>query len=284
MRHPFEILKPEYSQLLSAMVIRKECRAEVDHVAMKLVGFKPRYQSVSVATGVPIVFMATLFEREAGSDFTRNAGQGWPLNSISRDIPKNGPFRTWADSAIAAYHLNGLDRVGAAAWTWELMCFYGELFNGTGYRDAHHMHSPYLWGGTNIQTIGKYTADGEFDPTKWDAQLGIVPVARRMVEIDPSLALPSAAIAPPIHSGIAAPETGVDTKWVQTALNKLGWEPPLHVDGSYGDKTKKAVEHFQRSYNLKVDFAGPETVAALKEALAALDAPKEEPAAPKAST
>jgi lysozyme family protein len=284
MKHPFSVLQTEYSHLISVMTVREECKKSVDEVAIKLIGFRSRYKPVTDAIGVPIVFIASSFERESGSDFRKNPAQGWWLTSISRDIPHNGPFPDWKSAAIAAYRLNGLDQVGSANWTWELICFYGEIFNGTGYRDVHHMHSPYLWGGTNIQTIGKYTADGEFDSTKWDAQLGIVPVARRMVEIDPSLALPSAAIAPPIHSGIAAPETGVDTKWVQTALNKLGWEPPLHVDGSYGDKTKKAVEHFQRSYNLKVDFAGPETVAALKEALAALDAPKEELASPKAST
>jgi len=275
MKHPFEILKPEYSQLLSAMIIRKECREVVDHVALKLIGYKTRYEAVSAKNGVPVVFIATSFERESTSDFTRNAAQGWPLTSISRDVPHNGPFRTWADSAIAAYHLNALDQVGASNWTWELICFYGELFNGMGYRDFHHMHSPYLWGGTNIQTVGKYTADHGFDANHMDTQLGIIPVARRMVEIDPSLALPT-VIPPPVHSGIAAPDTGVDTRWVQSAMNVLGWLPPLGIDGSYGDKTKKAVEHFQRSYGLQLDgLAGPETIAALKSALDAL--PKEEP-------
>ncbi len=276
MKHPFEVLKPEYSQLLSAMVIRKDSRELVDRVAMKLVSYKPRYEAVTAKNGVPIVFIAPSFEREASSNFSKNPAQGWPLTSISRIIPHNGPFRTWYDAAIAAYHLNGLDQVGAGNWTWELICFYGELFNGMGYRDFHRMHSPYLWGGTNIQMIGKYVEDGVFDPKHMDAQLGIIPVARRMVEIDPTLAL-STVIPPPAHSGIAAPDSGVDTAWVQGAMNKLGWQPPLKTDGSYGDKTKKAVEHFQKSFGLKVDFAGPETVKALKAALAAIDASKDDP-------
>jgi len=273
MKHPFEVLRAEYAQLLSAMVIRKECRETVDHVAVKLLGYKSRYEPVSAKNGVPIIFIATSFQREASSDFTRNPAQGWPLNSISRNTPHNGPFRTWFDAAIAAYHLNGLDLLGAGNWSWEHICFYGELFNGFGYRDYHDMHSPYLWGGTNIQTVGKYVKDGKFDPDEMDEQLGIIPVARRMVEIDPTLALPT-AIPRPVHSGIAAADTGVDTEWVQEAMNKLGWHPELRVDGSYGDKTKKAVEHFQRSFGLKVDFAGPETVRALKAALAAIEASK----------
>lgn len=270
MRHPFEILRPEYSQLLSAMVIRPECREAVDRTAVRLIGFKTRFEAVTAKNGVPAVFIASSCEREDGCDFTKNPAQGAPLTRISPIIPHNGPFRTWLDAAIAAYHLNGLDQVGANNWTWELICFYGEIFNGFGYRDVHHMHTPYLWGGTNIQTIGKYMVDGKFDPLHMDEQLGMIPVARRMAEIDATLAL-NIPIPPPQHSGIAAPDTGADTAFVQSSMNRLGWQPPLTVDGSYGDKTKKAVEHFQRSFGMTVDFAGPETVKALRAAVDAAE-------------
>ena len=274
MDHPFSRLKPEYSGLLAAMSIRKERKELIDHVAVKLIGFKTRYEPVTAANGVPAIFIGPSFEREASSDFRRNPAQGWPLSSVSHVIPHNGPFKTWFDAAIAAYHLDGLDKVGAGNWTWELVCFYAEMFNGFGYRDVHHMHSPYLWGGTNIQTKGKYTTDGNFDPNAWDEQVGVIPVARRMVEIDPTLALPT-VISPPIHSGlsISIDDDAVDTKWIQRALNDIGWHPELGVDGSYGNQTKKAVEHFQRNYGLTVDgFAGPETIGALKIAVAAAKA------------
>lgn len=274
MKHPFEILKPEYSALLAAMTVRKECEQAVDHCAAKLLTFKSRYQEVSNADGVPIVFIAPSFEREASSDFRRNPAQGWPLTSISKWIPHNGPFRTWYDAAVAAYHLNGLDRVGKDNWTWELICFYGEMFNGFGYRDFHRMHSPYLWGGTNIQTVGKYTSDGNFDVHHMDEQLGIIPVARRMVQLDSSLALSPVPYvpAPPIQTNIAVdpnhPEA--DAKWVQRSLNELGYHPPLDEDGSYGRETLHAVQHFQVNYRLRVDgIAGPETIQHLKDALAA---------------
>jgi lysozyme family protein len=269
MKHPFEILKPEYSQLLSMMTIRPEKREIVDHIAVKLLSLKTRWEPISAINGVPIVFMATSFEREAASDFSKNPAQGWSWRTRSSIVPHNGPFPSWKAAALEAYHLNGLDKVGRDNWTWELFCFYGELFNGTGYRDYHAMHTPYLWAMTNIQTRGKYVEDGKFDPNHFDEQIGIVAVARRMIEIDPTVALPAVAIPAPVHSGIADPSTtdGADTKWVQDALNKLGWQPELVEDGSYGDKTKKAVEHFQRSFGLKVDFAGPETVNALRAAL-----------------
>ena len=271
MQHPFSVLKPEYTHLLAAMQVRPECQKLVDEVAVKLDGYKTRYQPVTNADGVPVVFIGPSFEREASSNFNLNPAQGWPLHSISKWIPHNGPFPNWQAAAIAAYRLNGLDKVGAANWTWELICYYGELFNGFGYRDFHHMHSPYLWGGTNIQTVGKYTADGKFDTNHMDEQLGIIPLARRMVDIDPTLALPAVPYvpAPPISSGIAA-EPDADATWVQETINALGYEPPLMVDGNYGRDTKAAVESFQDSYGLDVDgIAGANTIAALRKALAA---------------
>lgn len=287
MQHPFIALKPEYTGLLAAMVVRPEREKDVDHVAAKLLTFKSRYQEVSAADGVPILFMAPSFEREASSNFHLNPAQGWPLTSVSRIIPHNGPFRTWYDAAIAAYHLNGLDKVGAENWTWELICFYGELFNGMGYRDYHRMHSPYLWGGTNIQQPGKYIADGKFDAAHMDTQLGIIPIARRMVQLDPSLALAAVpyVAAPPVASGLAvnADDATIDAKWIQSALNALGWHPLLVVDGSYGRNTMRAVEHFQVGYRLHVDgLAGPETIGALKEALAAKAQADAAPPAPAA--
>lgn len=289
MQHPFVIMKPEYTQLLAAMQVRHECIEEVNKVAVKLLGYKSRYQVVSAKDGVPVVFIAASFEREASSDFTKNAAQGWPLTSRSRWVPPNGPFQDWASSAIAAYHLNGLDRVGADSWTWELMCFYGEMFNGFGYRDFHHMHSPYLFGGTNIQTVGKYTSDDKFDAEHMDTQLGIVPVMRRMVELDHTLALSAVpyVAAPPIHSGIATmitpasgmdPEIKHDTRWAQHSLNQLGFWPPLSENGNYNFVTKISVERFQADYGIHVDgLVGDETTKALIKAIAALPAPEAKP-------
>lgn len=273
MKHPFSVLQPEYSRLLSIMTVRPERKKLVDETAVKLIGLKTRWAPISEANGVPIVFMATSFEREASSNFEKNPAQGWSWRSRSRIIPYNGPFPSWRAAALEAYRLNGLDRVGRENWTWELMCFYGETFNGFGYRDWHRMHSPYLWGCTNIQTVGKYTSDGKFDAEHWDTQIGIIPVARRMIEIDPTLALP-AAIPAPVKSGIADVETH-DARWVQESLNRLGAEPKLVVDGSYGRKTMAEVRDFQRDYGLQVDgFVGPKTTAAI---LAALKNLEEEP-------
>lgn len=254
MAHPFDALRPEYSYLLSRMTIRPECVERVNATAVKILSYRTRFEEVSRANGVPLVFMGPSFYREADLNFTKNPAQGWPLSSRSKIIPHNGPFPDWKSAAIAAYHLNGLDKIGAGNWTWELICFYGELFNGFGYRDFHHMHSPYLWGGTNIQTVGKYVEDGKFDPLHMDEQLGIMPIAKQIAHIAPDLELAPQPIAKPIPSGIAEsddPQHGV--VWVQTVLHDLGFS--VSVDGSYGGETRHAVSLFQSEYGVK-DLAG----------------------------
>jgi murein L,D-transpeptidase YcbB/YkuD len=57
----------------------------------------------------------------------------------------------------------------------------------------------------------------------------------------------------------------VRVKWLQTALNALGANPPLDVDGEYGPKTIEAVTQFQKTHGLVVDgWVGDATHVALQ--------------------
>jgi len=61
------------------------------------------------------------------------------------------------------------------------------------------------------------------------------------------------------------------TTWLQISLNKLGAEPALVPDGTYGPLTAAAVKDFQESHGLEGDGkAHPETLAAIDAALLAL--------------
>jgi putative chitinase len=66
-----------------------------------------------------------------------------------------------------------------------------------------------------------------------------------------------------------APRT---TTWLQLALNRLGADPLLVPDGSYGPLTADAVTKFQAAHDLDPDGKmGPLTWAAIDRALAALE-------------
>ena len=61
------------------------------------------------------------------------------------------------------------------------------------------------------------------------------------------------------------------TTWLQNALNKLGADPVLIADGSFGPLTAAALAAFQRAQGLDADGrVDPETFAAIDAALAAL--------------
>jgi len=273
LQHPFDALKADYTALLSQMRITR--LAEVDETANRLLGYVDagHYDAGCKATGVPIIVAAASFEREAGSKFNLNPAQGWPLDSKSKDVPYNGPFHDWTSAQIAAYEIDGLDKVGAANWYWETGCYEEEGFNGWGYR-ARGVHTPYLWAGTNIYTKGKYTSDRGYDPNVVDEQLGVIPMMLRMVQIRPALALPfpypSTAAPPAAINPPAPPPVGLqNAEMLQNALNELGADPKLAVDGNFGRQTRRALIAFQQKAGIVADgLAGPQTWAAINAKIA----------------
>jgi lysozyme family protein len=278
MKHPFDALAPEYAALLATAKVVPSRANEIDAVARKLIRFLPKYATVEAKTRVPAIWQATVFEREASSNFKLYFGNGDPLSRITTHVPAHrGPFTgptAWEDGAIDALHVDRIEEV--KDWTWPRFCYEGELWNGFGPRN-HGRHTGYLWAGMTPYTGGKYVADGKWDPHHNDAQLGIVPVALRMIELEPSLALPAIALATPLadpvdHDAPASAPTGLggDVRSLQTSLNALKVDgTPLDIDGSYGRDTRRAVRAFQASHHLVVDgLAGPKTIAALSDVIA----------------
>lgn len=285
MQHPFSALEGEYTSLLAHMVVTRQ--REVDAVAHRLLGFvnEGKYTDVSAQLGIPQIFIATSFEREASSNFRLSPAQGDDWSRVSVHVPRGrGPFPSWMAAAVDAYKLDGLDKIGIAGWTWTRFCYEGELFNGFGYR-AHGVHTPYDWAGSNDYATGKYVSDGVFDMGHADTQLGIVPVARAMVLAMPALELPgwpgaATGIVPTIPApplvpapapvGVGATVAGHDVAWLQQAFDTLGVQPPLVINGNYDRFTKAAVTAFQTQAGIDIDgIAGPKTVAAIEQLLAA---------------
>lgn len=159
-------------------------------VAVRLCADKAKaiYKELEAVTSVPWYIIAVIHEREASQRWDRSIAQGDPWNRKSTHVPKGrGPFRDFKSAAIDA-----LTKCAPFASRWKDWSEGGaltllELYNGTGYERYHHMASPYLWAGTDQYTRGKYVADGQFDGSEVDLQLGCAVLLKQMMAHDPEV-------------------------------------------------------------------------------------------------
>lgn len=199
------VMRPIYEKLWSGMAYRDGIDRVADKTALRLLSNLPRYMAMQERFGIPAAFLMVTHERESGGNWDTYAGNGDPLHNRqgaplkSVNVPANrGPFKNYEDGAYDAYCvLQGLDKIGIANWDEARLCYFMEAFNGWGYWLYHgHMPSPYLWGGTNQQEIGKYRSDGHYDPTLMDTQLGGMAVYGRIIFHAPELDIGGAADTP----------------------------------------------------------------------------------------
>lgn len=269
MAHPFVELLPEYQRDLAIVQITR--KPEVDAVVRRLLKLDAlaQYAAVEKALRIPIVVQATICERESSSNFSRSPAQGDPWDRVSTHVPRGrGPFRSWYDAAIDAFHaVDHLD-ANSAPWSLPYAMWKWEGYNGFGYR-AHGIRSPYVVGGTNLQQRGKYVADGVWDASAMDTQLGCLALALRMIELRPELMFgpavagqaPPPIVPPvgPVPGGVGGAVPGRDvftgTKWIQDSLNRLTLpgSDQLVVDGVYGRFTRRALRAFQASVGHTAD-------------------------------
>lgn len=189
----FPTIRSSYTSLLAAMQVKPQWDTAYDRAAARLLQGKSRYLTVSRQTGVPWEWIAAVHWRERAGDFRGVLHNGEFILGTGRKtslIPAGrGPFTTWEQSALDALRLKGLHLI--TDWSMERCCYEFERFNGFGYRKgAGRPNSPYLWAGTNLYTIGKFTSDGNYDPSHVDQQLGAVPLFMKLQAAVPAQVLP----------------------------------------------------------------------------------------------
>jgi len=276
MMHLFPSLAPDYAAWIDHAQVRPEVEGELDEVCRKaLIPGLPKLKAGCDELGVPLVWAAASFYREAGYDFRDSPAQGDRWDARSIHVPAGlGPYRSFTDAQVAAYRIDGIEKY-AGQWTLELALFLWELFNGFGYRDRWRIRSPYDVAGTTIQQKGKYIADGQFSYGVMDQQLGCLAMYLGMVALDASLALPRqagvATVAAPAPQPSPSPIHVVrDVAWTQAALDKVMTDDAaflalvkrsgidvLRVDGDLGKKTRTAVRAFEQYRGLEVDAGLP---------------------------
>jgi lysozyme family protein len=284
MQHPYAQTASIFAGYWLNAKVKPERQNEAMVTGARLLKDLTAYQQLETETRVKALFSMCTNERESGGRLNTYLGNGDPLHSVTRDVPRGrGPFPDWPTGAKDALHLDGIDQV--TDWTWSRWLFEEVTFNGWGYGTA----SPYILGGTDLQRPGKYTSDNHYDPNAWDTQLGCVAIAWGILQHMPSLALtaddgtpPDAHLAPSA-SPITVGGSQHDTKWLQAALNEAakrsspmaagvaaaGDDPQLGVDGNYGRQTRTFVRAFEQAQGLALDrgFAGPQVIGELDKVL-----------------
>ena len=157
----------------------------VDAAARHVIAGMSRYKDLEKSTGVPWKVIGIIHLRESDCNFHTHLHNGDPLSARTYHVPAGRPLRgsppfTFEYSAIDALTMEGFTAI--KDWTIEQIAFSFEQYNGWGYA-YHGMPSAYLWAGTNQYASGKYVADGVFDPSAVDVQLGTMAVLKRVMEL-----------------------------------------------------------------------------------------------------
>lgn len=172
----------DYEAKFNSMQILRT--AAVEAGANKIMACKARLQAVSAMTpnNTPWYFIGALFYRESSCNFACNLANGQALGRVTTIEPKGaGPWQTWEASALWALNHEGFSAV--TDWSSGVCLFEGEEYNGEGYH-LHGWANPYLFGGTNYYSSGKYIRDHVYDPSVVDPQIGIAALIKRVIEID----------------------------------------------------------------------------------------------------
>ena len=176
-------IEAQYFALWATVQLSGSRLSEIDATITRLMRGQARYEYVALRTPkrMPWVVIALLHLRECDLNFSQHLHNGDPLSTRTVRVPKGRPLSagpwTWEQSAFDALRNDRID----AIVNWDIAQILGamERYNGLGYRKKG-LRSPYIWGATNHQQLGKYVRDGVFDPDVMDRQLGVAALLHRM--------------------------------------------------------------------------------------------------------
>lgn len=201
---------------------------------------KSKYQAVAARLqtagyqAVPWWMIAVVSEREYGGPphWDKQLGQGDPLHERSvHDPAGRGPFidhegddllnNAWLRCALDAL----IDCAPHAAhwpdWSPGGVATIIEEYNGPGYA-MRGVPSAYVWSGSNQYVSGKYVADHVYRAGVRDVQEGCMPIVRRMMLLDKTIAFPGAnqiiaPIAPPLKPASPTARRGLVEEFLAEA-------------------------------------------------------------------
>lgn len=246
----FNTRKSTYTSMWNKAVTNSSRRTQADNAAKLVLKNKEVYKEVEKRSGVPWAFVGVLHYREAACNMQGILHNGEKIigsGKKTRLVPKGrGPFNTWMSSAVDALSIKGLKK-GAQVWSVEMCLYQGERYNGWGYF-YKKTPSAYLWSGTNQYTKGKYVADHVWDGNAVDKQMGIVPVMKRLQELDKEVSwgTPLDVFEPEVKNiDLDDSLSSEEIKSIQRRLRELGYSEVGWIDGLWGNRTESGVRAFQ---------------------------------------
>lgn len=163
---------------------------KINAASAKIAANRSRYELVSKVTGVPWDVIGVIHYRESSNDFRGVLHNGQRIIGTGKKttlVPAGrGPFSTWEEAAIDALVNCHPHLAKNKDWSLGTTLDKLEAYNGLGYRNKG-LPSPYLWAGTDQYVKGKYVADGKFDPSHVDQQLGVAALLMKLREKPTSL-------------------------------------------------------------------------------------------------
>jgi lysozyme family protein len=231
-----------YADLFDGLEVLRERQREVFQKAVAVLDGRAVYERVGDALGIPWVFVGLLHLMEADCDFDRQIlnGERWDRVTTLEPVGR-GPFASWGDSAGKAL----IGFVGILDWPITAIARRLEEWNGMGYANRDKA-SPYLVAGsTSGIGVGKFVADGKYDPRATSQQIGALVVLREIVSRGEWAEEREDLF--PLVFGSRDDGDGGPVAALQTTLNHLhrAYEAPgplLAVDGIYGAQTRAAVK------------------------------------------
>lgn len=178
----FDVLKAGYQEKWDDMKIIRT--TAVANAANEIMKGMPRYKAISkmMGNGMPPEVIGVIHLRESDLDFGAHLHNGdKPLSRPTRHVPRGrGPFESFEESAVDALSMEGAK--GITDWSIPRQSWFLEKFNGFGYQHKAG-GNPYLYGGTNEYTSGKFVSDGVYDPSFHDPQLGVMAILKQLYRV-----------------------------------------------------------------------------------------------------
>lgn len=173
-----------YATKYASMQIVAEHLNDIRAAARLIVKYKFQlYTKAEARTGVSWVMFGLAHLRESSCRPESQILNGEQWRFRTQLVPKGlGPWLSWEDAALEGARRHGW--VKEKGWPIPTILAYLERYNGMGYA-KRDLDSPYVWSFTNHGLgVGKFVADGRYDPKAVDKQAGVAPVLKCLIDMN----------------------------------------------------------------------------------------------------